>query len=123
MGNLAHFALFTKAGNLTNIGSSVITGDIATQAGTITGFSSATINGTTYTSGITPTSALFSLTKNGVLIPYSERTITASSSLTSVIDLQSVSTCSTGDNVGVRWTVNAGTLKLNNRNFTALRVQ
>ena len=123
VGNLAHFALFTKAGNLTNVGSSGITGDIATQTGTITGFSTATINGTTYTSGTTPTSALFSLTKNGVLIPFSERTITASSSITSVMDLQSVTALSTGDNIGVHWTINSGTLKLNNRNFTALRVQ
>jgi hypothetical protein len=123
VGNLAHFALYTKTGGLTNAGSSVITGDIATQAGTITGFSSATINGATYTSGITPTSALFSLTKNGALIPFSERTISASTSITSVIDLQSVALIGAGDTIGVRWTINAGTLKINNRNMTALRVR
>jgi hypothetical protein len=123
VGDLAHFALFTNAGGLTNVGSSVITGDIATHAGTITGFSAATINGTTYTSGITPTSALFSLTKNGVLIPFSERNITASSSFTSIVDLQSVASFNNGDTVDVRWTVNAGILKINNRNFTALRVR
>jgi hypothetical protein len=122
-GNLAHFALYTKAGNLTNAGASVITGDIATNAGTITGFSSATLNGTTYSAGITSSLARFSLMKNGILIPFSERKITASSSLSSVINLQSVTSCSTGDSFNVRWSIDAGTLKINNRNFTALQVR
>jgi hypothetical protein len=110
--NIAHFALYTKAGNLTNVGSSTITGDIATHVGTITGFSTATLNGTSYNSGISSSNVQFSFYQNGSIIPFSTRTLSANASLSSVINLQSVSLFTTGDNVNVRWTIDAGTLKL-----------
>jgi hypothetical protein len=48
LGSLTGFALFTKVGALSNIGTSNITGDVGTNSGSMTGFTAGMINGNTY---------------------------------------------------------------------------
>lgn len=45
LGATAGFALFTSVGAFTNVGASVITGDIGTNAGVLSGFPPGTVNG------------------------------------------------------------------------------
>jgi hypothetical protein len=123
MGSLNNYALFTKAGAITNVGASTITGDIASQVGAITGFESASISGTVYTSGNVGTFAHFSFYQNGSLVPFSMRRISSNTPMQSAVTLQSVLTMATGDNLEVRWNVEAGLLKLRNRVLTALPVR
>lgn len=123
MGSLNNYALFTKAGAITNTGASTISGDISSQMGTITGFESANVTGTIYSTGYVGTFADFSFYQNGSLVPYSTRRISTNTPQQSAVTLQSVMTISSGDNLEVRWNVDSGVLKLRNRVLTALPVR
>jgi hypothetical protein len=123
MGILNSYALFTKSGVISNVGMSTITGNISSQLGTITGFTSANITGSIYTAGYVGTYAHFSLYKNGSLVPYSMRSFSSNEPIQSAVVLQSVVSITAGDNLEVRWNVEAGLLKLRNRALTALPVR
>ena len=123
MGSLNNYALFTKAGAITNVGASAITGDIASQVGAITGFESASITGTIYPSGNVGTFAHFSLYQNGSLVPFSMRSVSSNTPMQSAVVLQSQLTIAGGDNLEVRWNIESGQLKLKNRILTALPVR
>ncbi|MFV5688495.1 ice-binding family protein [Flavobacterium sp. ZT3R25] len=122
LGALSSFAMFTSSGGVGNTGISNITGDIGTNAGAITGFETSTVNG----SFITPTTvsalATFSIYQNGVLIANSSRT-RLSSVNTVDVSLQAIASVSAGQDVDVRWNIDAGTLKLGNRILTLINVK
>ena len=121
-GVLNSYAAFSKIGAITNIGTSNITGNIATNDGLVTGFSSATINGNIFLSGINDAVANFSIYQNGLLIPYSTRSRISSNNLRE-ISLQALSNIATGEAIDIRWNVDFGKVKLQNRIFTIIGVR
>jgi len=121
-GSLANFAIFAKTGAITNVGGSYITGDIAARLGAITGFETATINGSILTSVISNAIANFSVYQNGVLIPYSTRKRTSSMNM-GEITLQALATIAEGENIDIRWNIDLGKVKMQNRIFTIQHVR
>ena len=121
LGVCATFCMFTSNGGLTNAGTTSITGNIGTNSGTITGFSSATISGSSYTAGSAGfATASFSLYQNNTLIPNTTRLRTSTSS--NDISLQGITTLTASQSVDVRWSTNLGTVKLQNRILTIVKV-
>jgi hypothetical protein len=121
-GVLNSYAAFSKIGAITNIGTSNITGNIATNDGLVTGFSSATINGNIFLSGINDAVANFSIYQNGLLIPYSTRSRISTNNL-SEVSLQALSNIATGEAIDIRWNVDFGKAKLQNRILTIQQVR
>jgi hypothetical protein len=130
---LEPFVIFTGLGAVANSGASTYTGNIGTNGGAITGFDAVgcTVNGTLFPAGsttvITPVDHVgtFSLYKNGILIPNSERTLLNPS----VICLQATATLLGGEAIEVRWKVdsqvsdNGGQVSLSNRILTINEVR
>lgn len=128
LGVLSTFALFTAAGAVANTGTSTIIGDIGTDSGLITGYGLPTIVvGNIYAAGDpgagTPVSVTFGIYANGVLVTNSERTITSETAIISdVIVLQANSTVLAAQPIVVQATVTSGTLNVNNRILSLLKV-
>jgi hypothetical protein len=123
LGILSSFAVFSSNGDISNIGSSNITGDIAAIAGALTGFQTATVNGTINFSGIMNNSmASFSIYQNGVLIVDSIRTRKFKAN-TVDISLQAIASVTAGQAIDVRWKIDEGTLTLKNRILTLISVR
>jgi hypothetical protein len=121
-GILTSFSMFTSSGGIGNTGTSTINGDIGTNLGAITGFETSTINGTIFLPGMQNAKATFSVYQNGVVIPSSIRT-RANIVNTVDISLQTIATVGAGEAIDIRWNVDSGSLKLENRNFTILNVR
>jgi hypothetical protein len=121
-GSLNNFALFSKTGNISNAGASNITGDIASNSGTVSGFGTATIVGNIYTAGISTATANFSIYQNGILIPYSSRKRTSAMNI-GEITLQALATIGEGEILDIRWNIDLGKIKLQNRIFTIQHVR
>jgi hypothetical protein len=123
-GTVNTFAAFTSTGDITNINHSVIIGDIGTSVGTITGFSTASITGNYYTASSQPSSstASFNIYQNGVLIPFSTRTRINTLNL-SEISLTAIATVGASQPIDIRWKIDAGTIKLQNRILTLIEVK
>jgi len=119
---LSTFVMFTSAGALGNTGSSNITGNVGTNNGAITGFGTVTVNGTIYPPGASASSGTFSIYQNGVLVPGSSRTRTSSIN-TADISLHAIATVSAGQAIEVRCRTDSGTLTLENRILTLIKVQ
>ncbi|MDI1304532.1 MAG: ice-binding family protein [bacterium] len=122
LGALSSFAMFTSSGGVGNTGISNITGDIGTNSGAITGFETSSVNGTLITPTTVSALATFSIYQNGVLIANSSRT-RLSSVNTVDVSLQAIADVSAGQNVDVRWNIDAGTLKLGSRILTLINVR
>ena len=122
LGALFSFAVFTSSGGVGNTGVSTSNGDIGTNLGTITGFEASTVNGALITPGIVSAMATFSVYQNGILIANSSRTRVSSVNTTDV-SLQAIGTVSVGENIDVRWKIDSGSLKLNNRIVTLINVR
>jgi hypothetical protein len=123
LGVLSSFALFSSNGDISNIGNSNITGDIAAIAGAVTGFQTATVNGTINFSGIMYNSmASFSIYQNGVLIADSVRTRMYKAN-TVDISLQAIATVAAGQAIDIRWKIDVGTITLKNRILTLINVR
>jgi hypothetical protein len=123
-GMINSFAAFTSVGNVTNLGASLVTGDIGTNFGTVTGFGTATVIGTIYEPSIVPasTTASFGIFRNGVLIPYSTRTRTSTQNL-GEISLSGIATVGVGEPIDIRWKIDSGTIKFQNRILTLIAVK
>lgn len=122
LGVLSSFTIFTSSGNVSNSGISNITGDIGVGAGTFSGFQNAVVNGTFVSPGIDSAIATFSIYQNGVLIANSSRT-RSSSVNTLDVSLQAIADVSLGQNVDVRWNIDSGIVKLDNRILTLISVR
>lgn len=131
--SLATFVAFTGSGAINNTGTpitSIYNGDIASNSGDTGSLLSATVNGTIYPSGInsiniTPpviNTASFSIYKNGVLIPDSIRTI-SSKITSSIISMQDIVSIADGDSIEIKWKTDSGSLTVENRNLTLIKVQ
>lgn len=121
-GSLSDFVIFSNSGNISNAGASVITGDIASNSGIVSTFAAATLNGTIYSPGISNSIARFSIYKNGAIIPFSNRERNSNFNI-GEINLQAIATVAAGENIEVRWNVDAGKVKLQNRIFTIQSVR
>jgi hypothetical protein len=122
LGALSSFAIFTSSGGIGNTGISNITGDIGTNSGAITGFETSSVNGNFITPTTVTALATFSIYQNGVLIANSSRT-RLSSVNTVDVSLQAIADVSVGQDVDVRWNIDAGTLKLGSRILTLINVK
>ncbi|CAN1501660.1 Ice-binding protein [Flavobacteriaceae bacterium] len=133
--SLKTFVMFSGGGAINNTGISIYNGDIATDAGATGSIAAgpATVNGTLYPAGISTatyssafstalTLASFSLYKNGILIPSSNRTVTCSQAVSS-ISLLSMVSVSDGDVIDVRWKTDGGTLSVSDRTLTMIKVK
>ncbi len=114
-GVLSSFVMFTSLGALSNTEPSDITGDVGSHSGAISGFEN--LNGNVYGPGQPPppaptTHATFSIYQNNVLITSWSRTSDVSSPL---ISLQSMATVAEGQSIDVRWRVDEGPVKIENR--------
>jgi hypothetical protein len=121
-GSINNFAVFSKSGNISNVGATNITGDISTNSGNITGFGSAAISGFIYASGISNATSSFSVYQNGIQIPFSSRRRVSSNNL-GEISLQAIATVGSGENIDIRWNIDSGVIKLQNRILTLLNVR
>jgi hypothetical protein len=123
-GTVTGYAIFTSVGNVLNMGSSNITGDIGTNSGTISGLGSSTVNGNIYPPSVVPanTTAIFSIYQNGILIPFSSRVRISTLNL-SEVSLQGIATVALGEAIDIRMKIDAGTIKLQNRILTLINVR
>ena len=121
-GSINNFAVFSKSGNISNAGATNITGDIATNSGNLTGFGTVAINGSIYASGISNATASFSVYHNGVQIPFSSRRRISSNNL-GEISLQAIATVGKDENIDIRWNIDSGFVKVQNRILTLLSVR
>lgn len=121
-GSINNFAIYSKSGSISNVGTSNITGDIATNSGTVSGFESATISASILASGISNATANFSIYQNGVQIPFSSRKRISSTNL-GEISLQAIATVGAGENIDIRWNIDLGIVKLQNRILTLLNIR
>ncbi len=124
-GALNNFAIYSKVGAISNTGNSKITGNIGydgLNASLVTGFDSAIVYGEIFTAGISSAIANFSLYQNGTLIPFSSRKRVSKYPL-GEINLQAIATLGSGENIDVRWNVDTGVVKLQNRVLTILSVR
>jgi hypothetical protein len=124
-GALNNFAIYSKVGAISNTGNSKITGNIGydgLNASLVTGFDSAIVYGEIFTAGISSAIANFSLYQNGTLIPFSSRKRLSKYPL-GEINLQAIATVGSGENIDVRWNVDTGIVKLQNRVLTILSVR
>jgi hypothetical protein len=126
---VSSFVALTAAGGIGNTGISTYNGDIATGLGAITALETSTVNGTIFPEqGDTIVikeidgNASFSLYQNGVQIPNSSRVRTTQVN-TADITLQAIATVAQGENIDVRWNIDAGTLSVKNRILTVIKVQ
>ena len=122
LGSLSSFAIFTSLGNMTNVGPSIISGDVGSNDGIATGFESASMNGKILLAGSTSGSGVYSIYQNGVLISNSSRTRTNSIN-TVDITLQAVATVLDGQPIDVRWRTDAGMLGFGNRILSLTKVR
>jgi hypothetical protein len=135
-GVLNSFVIFTSAGALGGTGISYLTGNLGTNLGLITGFETAIIDGTIYEPGTgsitqtvtTPTTtaanvtATFGVYENGNLIANSSKIKTTALNATD-ISLQAIATISEGQAIDIRWKVETGTTKLENRILTIIKLR
>ena len=132
MRSLSSFSMYTGAGAMLNTLSSTIVGDIGTNLGAVTGFDLANMTGTIYYPGITSVSttgtsiATFSIYSNGVLIPSSVRD-RANLALSKDVYLQAIATITAGhpfgENIDVRVKIDNGTVTMNSRILSFIKIQ
>jgi len=124
-GALNKFAIYSKVGAISNTGNSKITGNIGydgLNASLVTGFDSAIVYGEIFTAGISSAIANFSLYQNGTMIPFSSRKRVSKYNL-GEINLEAIATVGAGENIDVRWNVDTGIVKLQNRVLTIVSVR
>ena len=133
LGVLSTFIFFSGTGAISNVDTSVITGDIGTMTGAITGFGSPNVftglilypgGGTLTTSSPNNTNALvtFGIYQNGVLIPSSNKILT--SNLKAVnLSLQAIATILSNQVIDVRWYTDSEKIVMGNRTLTLIKLQ
>ncbi|TLP80293.1 ice-binding family protein [Maribacter sp. ACAM166] len=127
MGAVHSFVMLTKAGAIANTGGAV-EGQVSTKAGAISGFTDANHTGEIVPAGGNVEvikeldgNATFSLYNHGELIPNSTRTRTTKVNTVDVT-LQAMATIAEGERIEARWSIDAGTLSVDNRVLTLIKV-
>jgi hypothetical protein len=128
MRSVSSFFMFTKSGAIANALASTIVGDIGTNLGAITGFETATLTGTIYEAGATTIStpgtsiATFSIYSDNVLIPSSVRE-RADLQYSKDVYLQAIVTITAGQIIDARVKIDNGTVTLNDRILSFVKLQ
>jgi hypothetical protein len=132
LGVLSTFVFFSGTGAISNVDTSVITGDIGTVAGAITGFGSPNAftglilypGGTITTSSPNNTNVLgtFGIYQNGVLIPSSNKMLTSNANAAN-LSLQAIATILPNQAIDVRWNTDSEKIVMGNRTLTLIKLQ
>ena len=120
LGVLSTFAMWSSDGVVSDVGTATTTGDVGTAAGAIT--MTGTHIGKEYPANTTssPSISTYSIYKNGVEISNSSRTI---SSQSATVSLQGMVIINEDDTVEIRWKVETGEVRLDNRTLSLIRSQ
>lgn len=121
LGVLSSLVMFTSAGAVSDAATSTITGDVGTSLGALTILG--THFGEQYPAGTvatnSATSTTYSIYQNGTEVVNSSKTINSESSMVSLQAM--VTNLTLGEAVEVRWKVDIGETKLNNRTLSLIR--
>jgi hypothetical protein len=131
LGVLSTFALFSSVGAVGNILGSTITGHVGSNEGAITGFAppATTLYGLVFGPNTDPylvdnsIFVSFSVFKNGILVPYSTRTVVTKINKTDAFSLQVITTVEAGQAVDIRWKTNLGIITMKDRTLTLIKLQ
>ena len=120
LGVLSTFAMWSSDGVVSDVGTAKTTGDVGTAAGAIT--MTGTHIGKEYPANTTssPSISTYSIYKNGVEISNSSRKI---SSQSATVSLQGMVIINEDDTVEIRWKVETGEVRLDNRTLSLIRSQ
>jgi len=120
LGVLSTFAMWSSDGVVSDVATASTTGDVGTAAGAIT--MTGTHIGKEYPANTTssPIISTYSIYKNGVEISNSSRTI---SSQSATVSLQGMVIINEDDTVEIRWKVETGEVRLDNRTLSLIRSQ
>ena len=132
LGVLSTFIFFSGAGAISNVNTSIITGDIGTNAGAISGFGSPNVfNGsilypgttiTTSTPNNTKAIGTFGIYQNGMLIPSSNKILTSNANAAN-LSLQAIATILPNQVVDIRWNTDSEKIVMGNRTLTLIKIQ
>lgn len=135
LGDLGFFFMFTSTGDVTNAGTSNLTGDIGTHVGAITDsqFSSPTVlNGNIIKQGqstqliVTPSikfaTATFGIYKDNELIRFSEKKLTSSANFNN-ISLQAITTILPNQSIHIKWKTDSEILLMGNRTLILTKLE
>jgi hypothetical protein len=132
LGVLSSFIFFSGAGAISNLGTSVITGDVGTNSGAISGFDPPTVfKGTILNTGDSMTTSspnnrnalgTFGIYQNGILIPSSNKILTSNANSAN-ISLQAIATILPNQVIDVRWNTNSEKIVMGNRTLTLIKIQ
>jgi len=120
LGVLSTFAMWSSDGVVSDVATASTTGDVGTAAGAIT--MTGTHIGKEYPANTTssPIISTYSIYKNGVEISNSSRKI---SSQSATVSLQGMVIINEDDTVEIRWKVETGEVRLDNRTLSLIRSQ
>jgi hypothetical protein len=123
LGVLSTFTMWSSDGAVSDVATATTTGDVGTAAGTLT--MTGTHTGEEYPSGTVSSSpkiatSTYSIYKNEVEISNSSRIITSQSA---VVSLQGMVIVEEEDTVEIRWKVETGEVRLDNRTMSLIRSQ
>jgi len=120
LGVLSTFAMWSSDGVVSDVGTATTTGDVGTAAGAIT--MTGTHNGKEYPANTTssPISSTYSIYQNEEKISNSSRKI---SSQSATVSLQGMVIINEDDTVEIRWKVETGEVRLDNRTLSLIRSQ
>lgn len=115
--SLNSFVMFTASGGISGCPTCTITGDVGTGAGAASDFGGLTGNIFLPGSKSVTNTSLYSIFKNNVEVPESNRTILTST----FVPLQAMVTIESGETIDVRWKVDKGTVTIHKRIFSIIR--
>jgi hypothetical protein len=120
LGVLSSFAMWSSDGVVSDVGTAKTTGDVGTAAGAIT--MTGTHIGKEYPANTTssPISITYSIYQNEEKISNSSRKI---SSQSATVSLQGMVIINEDDTVEIRWKVETGEVRLDNRTLSLIRSQ
>ena len=132
LGVLSTFIFFSGTGAISNVDTSVITGNIGTNLGAISGFGLPNVfkglilypGGTITTSSPNNTNTLgtFGIYQNGVLIPSSNKILTSNANAAN-LSLQAIATILPNQAIDVKWNTDSEKIMMGNRTLTLIKVQ
>jgi hypothetical protein len=120
LGDLSTLAMWSSAGAVSDVASSVTTGDVGTGSGVLT--MTGTHIGTEYPAGTTSTqtTTTFSIYQNSVEVASASRTTNVSSA---IVSLQAMATVTAGQPIEIMWKIDDGQALLDRRTLTLLQSQ
>ena len=121
MGILLNFAMFTSIGAATNVGSSIIVGDIGTNNGTVTGFQDATLSGFIYLPNQGASFCQLSIYVDGVIVPTSARERSNAIAKEDIV-LSDFVTITSGQTISIKVLNSIGISRFYNRNLTITKI-